>query len=62
MSAEMPFVDWKEELKHLPVQDIIKDAKGAKGIYEKMIIRKNTSMLKSGSGLSQVYREGLFSL
>jgi hypothetical protein len=40
MSTEMPYVDWKEELKHLPVQDIIKDAKGAKGIYEKMIIRK----------------------
>jgi putative CocE/NonD family hydrolase len=40
MSTDMPPVDWKEGLKHLPVQDIIKDAHGAKGIYEKMIIRK----------------------
>jgi putative CocE/NonD family hydrolase len=40
MSTDMPYVDWKEGLKHLPVQDIIKNAKGAKGIFEKMIIRK----------------------
>jgi putative CocE/NonD family hydrolase len=40
MSADMPDIDWKEGLKHLPVQDIIKNANGAKGIYDKMIRRK----------------------
>jgi putative CocE/NonD family hydrolase len=40
MSTDMPYVDWSEGLKHLPVQDIIKNASGPKGIYEKMIVRK----------------------
>jgi putative CocE/NonD family hydrolase len=40
MSIDMPDIDWKEGLKHLPVQDIIKNANGAKGIYDKMIRRK----------------------
>jgi putative CocE/NonD family hydrolase len=40
MGPEMPKVDWALGLKHLPVQDIIKNAQGADGIYEKMIIRK----------------------
>ena len=40
MAPEMPKVDWSEGLKHLPVQDIIKNVNGAKSIYEKMIVRK----------------------
>ncbi|UZD22772.1 CocE/NonD family hydrolase [Algoriphagus halophytocola] len=40
LSPEYPRVDWKEGLSHLPVQDIIKAAKGPKGIYEEMITRK----------------------
>ena len=40
MGPEMPKVDWAMGLRHLPVQDIIKNAQGADGIYEKMIIRK----------------------
>jgi len=40
MAPEMPKVDWALGLKHLPVQDIIKNAQGADGIYEKMIVRK----------------------
>jgi putative CocE/NonD family hydrolase len=40
MSTDMPDIDWKGGLKHLPVQDIIKNANGAKGIYDKMIRRK----------------------
>ena len=40
MGPEMPKVDWALGLKHLPVQDIIKNAQGADGIYEKMIVRK----------------------
>jgi putative CocE/NonD family hydrolase len=40
MSTDMPHVDWSEGLTHLPVQDIIINQNGAKGIYEKMIIRK----------------------
>jgi putative CocE/NonD family hydrolase len=40
MSTDMPWVDWKEGLKHVPVQDIISNAEGPRGIYEKMIVRK----------------------
>ena len=40
MGPEMPRVDWALGLSHLPVQDIIKNAQGADGIYEKMIVRK----------------------
>lgn len=40
MSTEMPRVDWSEGFKHLPVQDIIKNVNGTKGVYEKMIRRK----------------------
>lgn len=40
MGPKMPFVDWAQGLRHLPVNDIIKNAQGADGIYEKMIARK----------------------
>jgi hypothetical protein len=40
MAPEMPRVDWSEGLQHLPVKDIIKNANGSTGIYEKMIVRK----------------------
>lgn len=40
MSTEMPRVDWVQGLRHLPVQDIIKNAKGQEGVYEDMIRRK----------------------
>jgi putative CocE/NonD family hydrolase len=40
MGPEMPRVDWALGLSHLPVKDIIKNAQGADGIYEKMIVRK----------------------
>ena len=40
MATEMPKVDWAQALQHLPVQDIIKNVNGQKGIYEDMIRRK----------------------
>lgn len=40
LASEMPRVDWSEGLAHLPVQDIIKNQHGAKGIYDNMIRRK----------------------
>ncbi len=40
MAPEYPRVDWSKALKHLPVQDIIKNVNGPKGIYEEMITRK----------------------
>ena len=40
MGPEMPRVDWAAGLKHLPVKDIIKNAQGPVGIYDKMIARK----------------------
>jgi putative CocE/NonD family hydrolase len=40
MSTEMPRVDWSVGLRHLPVQDIIKNVKGSDGVYEDMIRRK----------------------
>lgn len=40
MAPRYPRVDWAEGLKHLPVQDIIRNVNGPKGIYEEMITRK----------------------
>jgi len=40
MAPRYPKVDWKEGLSHLPVQDIIKNVNGPKGVYEEMITRK----------------------
>jgi uncharacterized protein len=40
LATEMPRVDWSQGLRHLPVQDIIKNVKGQQGIYEQMIVRK----------------------
>nr|WP_293843580.1 CocE/NonD family hydrolase [uncultured Arsenicibacter sp.] len=40
LAPEMPKVDWAQGLRHLPVQDIIKHADGAKGMYDKLIPRK----------------------
>ncbi len=40
MSTEMPRVDWSVGLRHLPIQDIIKNVKGQEGVYEDMIRRK----------------------
>jgi len=51
MAPEMPKVDWALGLKHLPVQDIIKNAQGADGIYEKMIVRKPNDPAWFNSGL-----------
>ena len=39
MAPEYPKVDWKEGLSHLPVEDIIENVNGPKGIYEEMITR-----------------------
>lgn len=40
LASEAPKVDWSESFKHLPVQDIIKNVNGTKGIYDEMIRRK----------------------
>jgi uncharacterized protein len=40
MATEMPRVDWANALQHLPVQEIIKNVNGQKGVYDKMIVRK----------------------
>jgi uncharacterized protein len=40
MATEMPKVDWAQALQHLPVQDIIKNVNGQRGVYEDMIRRK----------------------
>ena len=38
-APERPRVNWTEAFWHLPVQDIIKNVEGPKGVYEKMIRR-----------------------
>ena len=52
MAPRYPRVDWKEALSHLPVQDIIENVNGPKGIYEEMITRKPNS--------PEWYQGGLF--
>lgn len=40
LAPEMPPVDWSKGLRHLPVQDILKNVNGSVGVFEKMIRRK----------------------
>jgi putative CocE/NonD family hydrolase len=40
MAPRYPSVDWSDALTHLPVEDIIENVDGPKGIYEEMITRK----------------------
>lgn len=40
MAPRYPKVDWSEGLAHLPVEDIIENVNGPKGIFEEMITRK----------------------
>lgn len=40
MAPEYPKVDWSEGLKHLPIQDIIKNQNGPIGVFEEMVRRK----------------------
>jgi len=51
MAPEYPKVDWKAGLSHLPVQDIIKNVNGPKGIYEEMITRVPNSQKWYQGGL-----------
>ncbi|HSI75976.1 MAG TPA: CocE/NonD family hydrolase [Lunatimonas sp.] len=39
MAPRYPRIDWAEGLSHLPVQDIIKNANGPKGIFEEIVTR-----------------------
>src|SRR5210317_212977 len=40
LAPENPPVDMSEALKHLPIQDILKNINGKKEIFDKMIVRK----------------------
>lgn len=40
LAPERERIDWSKGLAHLPIQDIIKNANGPVGVYEKMIRRK----------------------
>lgn len=40
LDPERARIDWSKGLAHLPIQDIIKNANGPVGVYEKMIRRK----------------------
>ena len=40
LAPENPPVDWAEKLKHLPLQDLLKNVGGKKEIFDKMIERK----------------------
>jgi len=51
MAPEMPRVDWSEGLTRLPLQDIMKNVNGAKGIWDKMITRKPNDAVWYQGGL-----------
>jgi len=40
LAPENPPVDWAEKIKHLPLQDLLKNINGKKEIFDKMIRRK----------------------
>lgn len=42
LAPENPPVDWAEKIKHLPLQDLLKNVGGKKEIFDKMIVRKPT--------------------
>lgn len=43
LSPKNPPIDWAENLKHLPIQDIVKNVHGKRQIFDKMIQRKPNS-------------------
>ena len=51
LAPERPSVDWSQALRHLPVQDIIKNVDGPEGIFEDMIRRKPDDPLWYQGGL-----------
>ena len=40
LAPENPTIDWAEKIKHLPLQDLLKNVGGKKEIFDKMIRRK----------------------
>ena len=40
LAPKNPTVDWSESIKHLPLQDLLKNVGGKKEIFDKMIVRK----------------------
>ena len=40
LAPENPSIDWAEKIKHLPLQDLLKNVGGKKEIFDKMIRRK----------------------
>ena len=40
LAPENPSIDWTEKIKHLPLQDLLKNVGGKKEIFDKMIRRK----------------------
>ncbi|MGI9517842.1 MAG: CocE/NonD family hydrolase, partial [Pirellulaceae bacterium] len=51
LAPERPEVDWSQAVRHLPVQDIIKNVDGPEGIFEDMIRRKPDDPLWYQGGL-----------
>ncbi len=51
LAPERPSVDWSQALRHLPVQDIIKNIDGPDGVFEDMIRRKPDDPLWYQGGL-----------
>jgi putative CocE/NonD family hydrolase len=43
LAPENPEVDWSEALRHLPIQDILKNVDGKKQVFEDMVQRKPNS-------------------
>ena len=40
LAPENPPVNWKEAFQHLPLKDVVKNVKGKREIFDKMIVRK----------------------
>ena len=53
---DAPDVDWKEAFKHLPVEDIIENVDGPRGVYSEMITRKPNDPAWYEGGL---YHDGM---
>ncbi|HYM23684.1 MAG TPA: CocE/NonD family hydrolase, partial [Vicinamibacterales bacterium] len=61
LAQHLPPVDWSKELWHLPVQDILKDVDGPRGIFaDTMPVETGGAMIKRAPNDPAWYRGGLF--
>ncbi|HEX6135919.1 MAG TPA: CocE/NonD family hydrolase [Longimicrobiales bacterium] len=61
LAPQMPPVDWADALRHLPVQDILRNVRGPRGVFaDSMPVATGGRMIQRTPGDSAWYRGGLY--